>query len=81
MHSTGRFPHPHLKTTPVPHNPALARFRQTERLAGSAASLVNSAVSGLAWAGSKVAGGGEQGRRSSVQSAFQLFASCECAVV
>ncbi|KAL4437812.1 hypothetical protein ABPG77_005724 [Micractinium sp. CCAP 211/92] len=44
--------------TPLSVSPGLKkRFRQTERLAGSAASLVNSAVSGLAWAGSKVAGG------------------------
>ncbi|KAL4419692.1 hypothetical protein ABPG75_006790 [Micractinium tetrahymenae] len=45
-------------TSPLTVSPGLKkRFRQTERLAGSAASLVNSAVSGLAWAGSKVAGG------------------------
>lgn len=46
----------------APPLPLPGRFRQTERLAGSAASLVNSAVSGLAWAGSKVAGGGEASR-------------------
>ena len=32
-------------------------FRQSERLARYAASTVNSAVSGLAWVGAKVAGG------------------------
>lgn len=35
------------------------RFAQTARLAGYASKAVNSAVSGLAYVGAKVAGGGE----------------------
>lgn len=44
----------HLCSTPF-----TSRFAQTARLAGYASKAVNSAVSGLAYVGAKVAGGGE----------------------
>ena len=47
-------------STALPLHPTY-RFRQSARLARYAAAAVNSAVSGLAWVGAKVAGGGECG--------------------
>lgn len=52
-----------LPSLPPPCSPLLrppqSRFAQTARLAGYASRAVNSAVSGLAYVGAKVAGGGE----------------------
>lgn len=62
QHSAGKLRqcHPRLHHSPClpARPPARSRFKQSARLAERAAQLVNSAVSGLAWAGAKVAGGG-----------------------
>ncbi len=47
----------------------LCRLQQTETVAGAAARAANGAVSGLAWAGAKLADGGERASQKPMQSA------------